>query len=221
MYTELVDALRCPAGHEESWLVAAADRSEGRHIVSGVLGCPVCRTRYAIQGGLADFSAAAPLAAGDEPPRAAHDMAAVAGLALKLAALLDLTDAGGYVVLLGGWSRIAHALRAIVPVPVLVVNAPEDLIVGDGVSGVRSGIVPVLPGSARGVVLDTVSGEEPWRDAGLLASALRALKPGGRVVAVRSLTPPPEVALLAEDDAHWVGTIEVARPLLQIQRAPR
>ena len=42
MFIELVDALRCPVAHAESWLVAAAIRMEARHIVDGTLGCPVC-----------------------------------------------------------------------------------------------------------------------------------------------------------------------------------
>lgn len=221
MYTELVDTLRCPHGHEESWLVAAAYRTEGRHIVSGALGCPVCRTQYPIEHGIADFSAVVPVAATDEHPREWHDADGDADLALKLAALLDLTDATGYVVLLGAWSRVAHALHALVPVSVLVVNAPDDIAIGDGVSAVRAGRVPVLTGSARGVALDAVAASDPWRDGGLLVSALRAVRPGGRVAGVGSLRAPPGMRLLAEDEQHWVGMQEGARPLLQIVRAPR
>lgn len=221
MYTELVETLRCPNGHEESWLVAAAYRTDGRHIVSGALGCPVCRTQYPIEHGVADFRAVVPLATTDEHPRERHDAARDADLALKLAALLDLTDATGYVVLLGAWSRVAHALHALVPVSVLVVNAPDDVAIGDGVSAVRAGRLPVLTGSARGVALDAVSASDPWRDDGLLGSALRAVRPGGRVVGVRALIAPPGMSVLAEDDRHWVGAQEGAKPLLQIVRAPR
>jgi len=42
MFSELVDVLRCPRPHEESWLVLAAHRLDGRDIMAGVLGCPVC-----------------------------------------------------------------------------------------------------------------------------------------------------------------------------------
>jgi uncharacterized protein YbaR (Trm112 family) len=221
MYTELVDTLRCPNGHEESWLVAAAYRTEGRHIMSGALGCPVCRAQYPIEGGIADFTSVAPAAAGDAGKRAVSGTGAHGDLALKLAALLDLTDANGYVVLLGDWAHVAPPLRALVPVPVLLVNPPQDAIIGDGVSAVRAGRVPVLAGSARGVALHTVPGAAPWRDDGLLASALRAVRPGGRVVAHRSLRAPADVTVLAEDESHWVATREGARPLLQIVRAPR
>ena len=40
MFVELVDLLRCPHAHEDSWLVAAADETADRHIVHGSLGCP-------------------------------------------------------------------------------------------------------------------------------------------------------------------------------------
>ena len=42
MFVEIIDLLRCPNAHAESWLVAAAARTVGRHIVEGTLGCPVC-----------------------------------------------------------------------------------------------------------------------------------------------------------------------------------
>jgi hypothetical protein len=65
MFIELVDALRCLHEHEESWLVAAVERFEGRYIDRGSLGCPVCRTQYRIDRGAADFRGTA---AADAPP---------------------------------------------------------------------------------------------------------------------------------------------------------
>lgn len=221
MYTELVDTLRCPNGHEESWLVAAAYRTAGRHIMSGALGCPVCRTQYPIEDGIADFTAVVPVPTAGVTSPVARDAADDGELALKLAALLDLTDPNGYVALLGPWTRVAHALRAVVPVSVLVVNPPDDVLIGDGVSAVRAGRVPVLAGSARGVALHSAGAAPAGEVDGLLASSLRAVRPGGRVVGDRSLAPPPDVTLLAEDDAHWVATRDRARPLLQIIRATR
>src|SRR6476620_4400515 len=58
MFIELVDALRCPNTHEESWLVASADRMEARHIVSGSLGCPICKSEFPIRDGVVDFRTA-------------------------------------------------------------------------------------------------------------------------------------------------------------------
>ena len=52
MFVELVDLLRCPRPHEDTWLVAAAEAMSGRHIVRGTLGCPVCEAEYPIRDGV-------------------------------------------------------------------------------------------------------------------------------------------------------------------------
>src|SRR5215218_3019294 len=96
MFIELVDALRCPIAHEESWLVAAAARMEYRHIVTGTLGCPVCHAQYPIERGVVDFRR-------DRGPGTASQATPDERGATRLAALLDLTDGGGFAILLGQW----------------------------------------------------------------------------------------------------------------------
>ena len=59
MHVELVETFRCMAPHRDSWLVAAADRTESRVILDGTLGCPVCHAEYVIRGGIAYFGASA------------------------------------------------------------------------------------------------------------------------------------------------------------------
>src|SRR4030081_3421247 len=95
MFIELVDALRCPTPHDESWLVGSADRMEARHIVEGTLGCPVCRAEFPIHDGVVDFRRGPARAL---PSNAAPDPEQT----MRLAALLDLSDASGFPVLLGG-----------------------------------------------------------------------------------------------------------------------
>ena len=215
MYTELVDTLRCVVPHEESWLVAAADETEGRHIITGVLGCPVCHARYAIVRGTADFAAGGlPAVALDAP-----GLEPGAELSLKLAAMLDVTDPSGYVILMGRWTRSAASLRAIVPVPIIALNPMPDVEMGNGVSGVSAVVrVPVLAGTARAVALDAHS--YAAHDALLLRSAVASVKPGGRVVGPVLLPVPDDVREILRDDAHWVGERAGGRPLLQLARAP-
>ena len=55
MFIELVDSLRCVNVHEDTWLVAAVARMDGRHIVDGTLGCPLCRREYPIRDGVGWF----------------------------------------------------------------------------------------------------------------------------------------------------------------------
>lgn len=208
MHSEIVDTLRCLGAHEESWLVAAADVTEERQIMRGLLGCPVCHARYPIERGVADFTGglARPVALIDDDPPFDDDDA------VKLAAMLDLTDARGYVLLVGCWARLAHPLRELVPLMVLVANAPPDVPMGDGVSGLTVGSrIPLAAGSARGAALGAAG-------ASLAESAIAAVRATGRVVGDASLALPAGVSLLARDDRQWVGTCEGGGPLLQLVR---
>src|SRR4051812_25436996 len=106
MHSEFVDTLRCLSVHEESWLVVAADETQGRHVMRGLLGCPVCHARYPIERGIADFTNGARTPIALERDLSSPDGSA----ALKLAAMLDLTDSSGYVILVGEWARLGAAL---------------------------------------------------------------------------------------------------------------
>jgi uncharacterized protein YbaR (Trm112 family) len=220
MHSEVVDHLRCLNVHAESWLVAAADVTEGRHIMQGVLGCPVCRAQYPIADGVADFTGVA------RAPLALEPSSAVTGdpeLALKLAAMLDLTDASGYVLLCGAWGRLAHPLRELVPIQVIVVNVPRDVTMGNGVSGLLVGDrIPLAGGSARGVALDECyDGGGAKRSGAFIASAVSATRAGGRIVGFTTLPLPDGVTSTATDELHWVGARAGGQPVLKLVRAPR
>jgi uncharacterized protein YbaR (Trm112 family) len=215
MHSELVDTLRCLSVHEESWLVAAADEIAGRHIMRGLLGCPVCHARYPIEQGIADFTGGGRLPVALEQGTMSRDASA----AMKLAAMFDLTDPSGYVILVGEWARLAIELRALVPVMVLAVNAPPDVAMGDGVSGVATETrIPVAAGSARALALDASNAEQAAIDP---VAALGAVKPGGRVVGLAASVVPDDVSIVARDDEHWVGTRTSGAPLIRLVRTPR
>jgi uncharacterized protein YbaR (Trm112 family) len=192
MFIELVDALRCPVAHEESWLVAAAVRMEARHIVEGTLGCPVCSAEYPIRNGVVDFRRAgealvSPPVAGD-PEKA-----------MRMAALLNLADAQGFAVLLGEWGAHAHELASIVETPIVVVDPPADIVGAPGVSVVRcDGEVPLATGAARAMAVDDGG-------ASRVASAIRATRAKGRVLATLAVAVPADVTELARDETMWVG----------------
>lgn len=215
MHSDLVDKLRCLAVHEESWLVAAADMVEGRHIMQGLLGCPVCHARYPIERGVADFTAGrrAPLV------REAETAADDESTAIKLAAMLDLTEPSGYVILVGVWARLGAQLREIAPVMVLAINPPADVAMGNGVSGVTTlDRIPVATASARAIALGAISGAgQRGVDAVL---AFGAVQPGGRIVGRAALELPSDVQLLARDADHWVGTRASGAPLIRLLRSP-
>jgi uncharacterized protein YbaR (Trm112 family) len=214
MHSEFVDTLRCLSVHEESWLVVAADETQGRHVMRGLLGCPVCHARYPIERGIADFTNGARTPIALERDLSSPDESA----ALKLAAMLDLTDSSGYVILVGDWARLGAALREVVPVLVLAVNAPPDVLMGDGVSGVTTlDRIPVAASSARAIAF--APADPAAADPLDLASALGAVRPGGRVVAIASVPLPADVAEVARDAEHWVATRTSGAPLIRLVRS--
>lgn len=214
MFIELVDALRCPIAHEESWLVVAADRLVARHILEGTLGCPVCSAEYPIHDGVVDFTRGG-------HQNAVPRVAASADLAVRLAAFLGLGDASGFATLTGGWGAHALSLRAIVECPLLLIDPPADVDATPGLSIIRTaGPLPLATGSTRGIALDMpdLHGDHAAR----VASAVRAAKAGGRVVGPASLPLPDGLRELARDEALWVAEREAhASPLvsLHVRRA--
>jgi uncharacterized protein YbaR (Trm112 family) len=204
MFIELVDALRCPVPHEDSWLVAAAVRMEARHIVEGTLGCPVCSAEYPIRDGVVDFRGAGGSIIG---ARVASD----ADLAMRLAALLDLADAQGFAVLLGEWGAQAHELASIVDTPLVVIDPPLGIVGAPGVSVLRcDGDVPLAANAARAMALDGGLSSR-------VASAVRATRAKGRLVAPASVPVPEHVTELARDETMWVGERGVpASPLVSL-----
>jgi uncharacterized protein YbaR (Trm112 family) len=192
VFIELVDALRCPVPHEESWLVAAAQRMEARHIVEGVLGCPVCAAEYAIHDGVVDLRRAEGQSI---PPSLPGD----AEQAMRLAALLDLSDAQGFAVLLGDWGAHAQQLASIVELPIMLIDPPADVVGSPGISVLRSdGELPLAAGVARAMAIDGVGSAR-------VASAVRATRAKGRVLAPVAVPLPVEVQELARDATLWVG----------------
>lgn len=210
MFVELVDSLRCIRPHEPAWLIAAAFETVGRDIVRGVLGCHICHAEYPIAHGVADFRGAASATermtsfhasgqAADAPDPAA---------ALRIAALLDLAEPSGYIVLAGSWSAASHELLALVDgVQVLGLNAVPSIESGGGVSlALVCDDVPVRAGSCRGIALDGANASPA-----MLASAVPALRAGARLVAPAATTAPDGVRVLARDESHWVGVKEAER----------
>lgn len=203
MFIELVDQLRCVRPHEDAWLVAAPDRMAGRHIVEGVLGCPVCGARYPVRHAVADFRLEAAdrdtldSASGDAgDPRAGDEDA------MRAAALLALADVRAPVVLAGAWGAVAPALLTLAPAAYLLVNPTAPVEARAELSALRAaGALPLAPGAAHAVALDGAAA----RDQALVAGAVRALRGGGRLVAPAWAALPADVRELARDERHWVG----------------
>jgi hypothetical protein len=209
MFIELVDALRCVHRHEATWLVASIEAAEERDIVRGLLGCHVCGAEYPIANGVADFTegrgARATTGAKTQPEEE---------MAVRAAALLDLLEPGGMVALAGEWTVCAPELSALVErVHVLAVDAPAGVHGGGGISLLLThDELPLRPGTVRGIALDPAHATEKY-----LASAVEALRPGGRLLAPANASLPTGVTELARDERHWLGTRdESASPVVQL-----
>jgi uncharacterized protein YbaR (Trm112 family) len=210
MHLEVVQALRCPRAHEESWLVARTDRMEARHIEAGVLGCPVCGAAYPVAAGVAHLGRSV-TPEGQAPPD--HDAA------LRAAALLDLTTPTGFVVLAGRWAAAAVEVAALAEgVHVLGADAagpPPPL--GVGVSSIECGeVMPLGAAVARGIAVDAAHATPE-----ALAAAATALAAGGRLLAPAAAPLPDAVTELARDDRWWVAEKAAPVPVVTLGSARR
>lgn len=205
MFIELVGSLRCVHAHPLSWLVASAYRMEERDIVSGELGCHICGARYPVEEGRADFrelGSEASASPGRAPGGAPDGEPLYGGdpteLALRVAALLELTSPGGVVLLGGQWSRAAEPLASgevAERVHVLALDPVTDLRSGNGISIALTGRrAPLRPATVRGIALD-----ESHSDPDYLASAAEALRPGSRILVPLSVPLPAGLAELTHD----------------------
>ncbi|MBC7896227.1 MAG: hypothetical protein H7066_12505 [Cytophagaceae bacterium] len=211
MFIELVDILRCPRAHEETWLVAAVSTFHGRHIATGSLGCPICRTEYPVADGAADFTVAGhpPDLSPRLPPSPVAD-----DEVMRARALLDLSEAGGVVAALGTAATLAAALEDSAECTILQVN-PSGAATGRGVSTLWvDDRVPLAPDALRGALV----GEDVSQI--LLASLVAAIRPKGRLVAPVGLPLPEGMSELARDDRQWVASRTGARisPPVPLQR---
>lgn len=206
MLIELVDDLRCPRPHEETWLVASTNRTDGRDIIEGTLGCPICHAEYAIREGVVWFEEAE-RASGPAPDRS---LTADPETAMRLAAFLDLSEAQGFALLTGAWGPPAQRLRGVVPTHLVLLNPHPPVPAGDGISVIEiSAGIPLADASCRGVALDAVHA-----DAAHLEAAVRVLRPRGRLLAPASTPAPAGVTELARDAQLWVAERAASPPRL-------
>lgn len=192
MFIELTDHLRCPADHDESFLVLLPGTMEGRSVRTGHLGCPVCGRTFELADGVLDV--------GEAPAPGSGKGSALD--AEGLTALVGLHGPGGYLTLVGPLASLWREVAALNPgVALVAVNPPTDVSDTDGISVVRGGRLPIKSGSMRGVVLGRPFADEPhW-----IREAARVVLPGLRVVGEGKDPSPDLIELLASAEGVWVG----------------
>jgi uncharacterized protein YbaR (Trm112 family) len=203
MFIELVDSLRCTSEHDDTWLVASTKSMQGRHIMDGELGCPLCRAHYPIRSGIAHF--------GD--PKATAATSLDPDGVVMLAALLGLADGSGKVVLLGpSYSVLARPLHELTGTQVIVIDPAPAAEMGNGLSGIAGcARLPLASSSLHGVALDDYT-------RGLVHEAARVLKPEGRVTAPSQLPLADGLGELARDEAQWVAERTAPAKIVELHR---
>lgn len=203
MLRDLLDSLRCPRPHEESWLVAMVHRADGPNLLDAELACPVCGAEFRVTHGVARFDETGPVHRG-EPVHA-----------LRLAAQLGVTEGVVPVLLTGGYTAAGAELSALTSVPQVWVNGPEgNLRPVSGSVITVSGRVPLGVETLAGAAVDEAHAETE-----MLESIVRAVRMRGRIVAPAHIPLPSGVRELARDDAEWVAEVTTrASGLVELRR---
>ena len=192
MFIELTDHLRCPADHEESYLVLLPGELRERSVRAGHLGCPVCGRTYTLADGVLD------LGGGEAALPESTLLTAEA-----LTALVGLSGPGGYLVLVGRpagqWREVARLNGG---VGLVAVNPPPDVVDEPGISVIRAERIPLKSRSMRGVVLGSPFGGDPW----WVGEAARVVLPGLSVAGEGAVPDGRRLELMAAAGGAWVGT---------------
>lgn len=190
MFIELTDHLRCPAPHDEAYLVLLPGAIESRSVRAGTLGCPVCGAEFTLRDGAFD--------AGD----AAADGAATPDLPVEgLVAFMGLGGPGGYAVLSGPVARRWREVQAALPgVGLVAWNPPADVADEPGLSVLRGRMLALKRNVARSVVLSgAAAGPDGVRE------ALRVTLPGRHLVGEGGAPAVAGLTVAAEGGGWWVG----------------
>jgi uncharacterized protein YbaR (Trm112 family) len=208
MHIELTEMLRCPEPHREEILVLSTGEMRGRMVVSGLVGCPICRKEYPISRGIVNFRRSRARVSSEEAtptprPKTSPPSPLPSADAGSLQAVLELSGPGGYVVLVGAAVRQAPALGTLMEgIHFVGVNPPPEMVEQPMLSLLYANEkVPLRSAIARGVVVGADLAISPW-----LVEAHRVLLRGRRFV-VETEEPELPIGLtrLAAGQGLWVG----------------
>jgi uncharacterized protein YbaR (Trm112 family) len=211
MQRDLLDALRCPGAHEESWLVAMVLEASGPELLEAELACPVCGAEFRISQRVAHF---ADVTSRPDATAARSSEPYTSAMALRLAALLGVAESQLPVGLVGRYSAASGVLASLVLAPQLLINS-GPVISGPGVSRlVVADRLPLGVESLAAIAVDAAHATATFLD-----SATRALRLGGRLVAPASAPVPAGMRELARDATEWVAeTTARASGLVELRR---
>ena len=152
MFIELAELLCCPADHGDSNCVLSAEKADGRRIISGVVGCPVCKREYEIDEGVVQFGPDPLLGRNSRSDDITVEEVPDPEI---VQALLALQLGGGYVVLVGSVTRLSNQLAELIgEIHFVGVNPPPDVTETTVLSLLQTDSkIPLRSGRARGCVI--------------------------------------------------------------------
>ncbi|MEO6591445.1 MAG: hypothetical protein ABIO52_03925 [Gemmatimonadaceae bacterium] len=190
--------------------MAAFNRMDGRFVIDGKLGCPICSASYPISDGTVDFRSDAPAASQPGKSRPLDVLAAAPEeMTLRVAGMLGLTRAGAAVVLSRMPAEIAGAVAELAGVRVVSVNRTGDGDERENIASVRAD--ERLPFGSGSIDAMMITGDVSPGDIG---EGLRVLKTGGRLVAPAGTPLAGNLRELARDDRFIVA--EFTGPLVTL-----
>jgi hypothetical protein len=198
LFIEILDLLRCINPHEDTWLVASLKAVSNRFVLDATLGCPVCHAEYPIRKGVADFRVGGEIL--HQPSDNSPSLENRAELATRVGAFLNATEPGATLVLGGSWAEAAQELSVMTETRVVAVNPGRRVEESETVGLLKvSRQIPLAPASVLGAAFDASFSTET------ILSAIKVVRPGGRIVGPVVIDIPGELALLARDETYWVG----------------
>lgn len=204
MLRDLLDSLRCPRPHDESWLVAMVHRADGPYLIEADLACPVCGAEFAVIDGEARFDATRP------PSR---DETLDAG---RTAALLAVAEGVLPVLLAGSYAGAGAGLADLVPITQLWLNPPA------GISAPAAPHSTILAEGRVPLGVETVAAaavDAAHATPAMLESIVRAVRMGGRVLAPAAVPLPAGLKEIARDEREWVAEVTTrASGLVELRR---
>ncbi len=204
MHRDLLDALRCPRDHEESWLVAMVARSTGVTLVDADLACPMCGAEFTVRESRATFGGAERVASEGQ------------SAATRVAALLGAASGQSPLLLTGHYARAGAAIAELVDVPQLWLDAPADADANVPMLSrlYRADRLPLGIETISAAAVDPVHGGSQ-----MLTSIIRALRVGGRVLTSTVVERPGDLREIARDSEEWVAeTTKRASGLVELRR---
>jgi uncharacterized protein YbaR (Trm112 family) len=201
LHIEMIDLLRCPREHEETWLVAAFKKMDGRFVVEGTLGCPICRASYDITDGAARFG-------GEVSDAFAPNVSAES--VMRTAALLNMMQPGSVAVLCGTEANAAEDLSELTQSRVIALNPASKIEDTESVATIVTlDRIPLGSSSIDGIAIGDCHS--------LIGDSARVLKAGARIVAAATIDFPPGFREIARDDLSVVA--ESVGPLVGLKRS--